>query len=124
MARTNSFKTYERGVRQQYTEETFTSGMQYTNSPLSEGYNKVILNFDLTDDGRTLTPRNGFKFDYASNYKSTAASSYVTNIETAVIVDAKRCFELFMNNSGLLLDASFECAARKITPIRHPEGNW
>lgn len=93
MARTNSFKTYERGVRQQYTEETFASGMQYTNSPLSEGYNKVVLNFDLTDDGRTLTPRNGFKFDYASNYKSTAASSYVTDIETAVIVDAKRCFE-------------------------------
>lgn len=29
-----------------------------------------------------------------------------------------------MNNSGLLLDAAFECAARKITPIRHAEDNW
>ena len=93
MAKVNSFKTYERGVRQQYTEELFSSGIQYTNSPLAEGFNKVILNFDLSDDGNTLTPRNGFKFDYASNIAGIAGNKYNDCLDTAMISDAKVCYE-------------------------------
>lgn len=39
----------------------FSKGMKYTNSPLSEGYAKVIANYDFKNDGECLVPRKSFK---------------------------------------------------------------
>lgn len=57
MASDNYFKKYNRGQRQQSTEETFNLGMQYTNTPLLQGACKLMVNFDMKDRGELLIPR-------------------------------------------------------------------
>ena len=47
-------------------EDQFSKGMQFTNAPLTDGYAKAIINFDLKNDGTSLVPRGGLH-DVASN---------------------------------------------------------
>ena len=47
--------------RLQLIEDSFKYGMFYTNTPLTEGYSKVLVNFDLHDSGASLTPRAGLR---------------------------------------------------------------
>lgn len=51
------FKKYNRGQRQQTVEEIFNLGMQYTNTPLTQGACKLMVNFDMKDKGEMLIPR-------------------------------------------------------------------
>lgn len=53
--------SYMRKSRLQLIEEGFIFGMQYTNTPLLEGYNKTMVNLDLHDAGVSLTPRAGLR---------------------------------------------------------------
>ena len=55
------FKQYSRNKRTQLTEESFSTGMQYTTAPITEGYSKELINFDLKDSGLSLIPRAGFR---------------------------------------------------------------
>lgn len=62
MAGTQLFKNTARNAhRQRYmtNEDQFSNGMQFTNAPLSEGYARAIVNFDLKNDGASLVPRGG-----------------------------------------------------------------
>lgn len=62
MAGTQLFKNTSRNVhRQRYmtNENQFSNGMQFTNKPLSTGFAKAIINFDLKNDGTSLVPRGG-----------------------------------------------------------------
>lgn len=62
MASTQLFKNTSRNAhRRRYMtdEDQFSKGMQYTNSPLSDGYAKAIVNFDIKNDGVSLVPRGG-----------------------------------------------------------------
>ena len=52
---------FSRGFRTQRIEENFAKGMQFTNSPLDEGYVKVMLNYDLQDSGEAVVPRPGLQ---------------------------------------------------------------
>jgi hypothetical protein len=61
MSGVESFKTYQRSVRAQVPEDVYNKGMQYTNAPLSEGFCRLMLNYDLKDSGNILTPRLGLK---------------------------------------------------------------
>lgn len=61
MATTQSFKTYERGTRVQTSNLKFGSGMYFTDAPLSEGYSRLLLNFDFNTDDITLVPRRGLQ---------------------------------------------------------------
>jgi hypothetical protein len=56
-----SFKNYQRSARVQLPEELYNKGMQYTDAPLSSGFCKTLVNFDLKDNGEVLTPRPGLK---------------------------------------------------------------
>lgn len=62
MAGTQLFKnTAKDAHRRRYmtNEDQFSKGMQFTNAPLTEGYAKAIINFDLKNDGTSLVPRAG-----------------------------------------------------------------
>ena len=64
MATTQLFKNTANNVhRKRYmtNENDFSKGMQFTNTPLDSGYVKSIVNFDLKNDGTSLTPRGGLQ---------------------------------------------------------------
>ena len=55
------YKTTERGSRVQNVEEAFSKGMYWTDMPLTEGYVKTLVNFDLKDNGASIVPRAGYQ---------------------------------------------------------------
>lgn len=55
------YKQTARQARIQTRESAFTKGMMYTNNPLSEGYNKVLINYDIDPLDGTLHPRKGLQ---------------------------------------------------------------
>ena len=55
--------SFKRGHRVQNIEETFAKGMSYTTAPLTEGYNRVLVNLDMQDSGNSVTPRLGLRAD-------------------------------------------------------------
>ena len=57
----NHFKKYKRENRIQTTEESFSSGMFYSTSPLGANYLKEIINFDLKNSGASIAPRSGIQ---------------------------------------------------------------
>lgn len=59
MGTKQAFKTYERGQRIQDTTVSFASGMSFTNTPLEEGFVKLLVNYDFGENGETLKPRKG-----------------------------------------------------------------
>ena len=56
-----AFKGAGRTPRQIVTEESYGRGMQYTASPLLEGFCKALVNFDFRDAGQMLVPRPGWR---------------------------------------------------------------
>lgn len=61
MAVTSSYKEYQRLERIMTVEDVFNLGMSYTNTPLREGYVKLLVNYDLKNRGDSLVPRGGIK---------------------------------------------------------------
>lgn len=61
MAGVYEFKKNIRQQRLQLIEENFNFGMQYTSVPLTEGYSKLLVNYDIHDQGTSLTPRPGLR---------------------------------------------------------------
>lgn len=72
---------FSRGYRLQNIEDNFAKGMQWTNTPLLEGYNKILINYDIYDNGASLKPRPGLRackgFHKAGNVDTYAADTAV-----------------------------------------------
>lgn len=69
-----SFKKMQHQSRIKYPENTFASGMNFSDSPLEPGASKILVNYDIADDGTSLKPRAGIRLKdiaVASNTKST-----------------------------------------------------
>lgn len=86
------YKTTERGSRVQNVEEAFSKGMYWTDMPLTEGYVKTLVNFDIKDNGSSITPRAGYQMydhygDPIENFIQYALK-YMANPDT--ISDAMR----------------------------------
>lgn len=71
--RTTAFKQYVRGQRGVTVEETFAGGINYTNTPLNEGYYNMLVNYAFKDDGKILIPRAGYKSVPESRTEITTA---------------------------------------------------
>lgn len=56
---TSGYKEYGRVERHITVEDSFTKGMTYENRPLENGYSKLMVNFDLRNQGTSLVPRGG-----------------------------------------------------------------
>ena len=83
----STYKKYARGVRVQIAEEAFNKGMYYTNTPLNEGYQKVLVNFDTKDAGEILLPRAGLRVFETDNLFNT------TILEDPTCIIGKDCRE-------------------------------
>lgn len=55
------FKKYAREQRIQTTEENFTKGIKFEQTPLEAGEHRYIVNYDMLNDGRIITPRRGIR---------------------------------------------------------------
>ena len=55
------FKKYAREQRIQTTEEDFTKGIKFEQTPLGSGEHRYIVNYDMLNDGRIITPRRGIR---------------------------------------------------------------
>ena len=58
---TQKYKQQQQQVRVISNESAYSSGMYYTDFPLSEGYAKVLLNFNIDSATGKLTPRKGLQ---------------------------------------------------------------
>jgi hypothetical protein len=67
-----------RSPRLQTTEESFASGMNYTDTPLADGYVHTLVNFDFLDDGQVVTPRKGLR-----------ATGLLRPIDPSILYDTK-----------------------------------
>lgn len=85
-----SFKTYERGTRAQVPEEIYNKGMQYTNAPLQEGYCKLLLNYDIKNNGDILSPRPGLSAYELVKYAEAPLVEYT---DTMLLVKGLECTE-------------------------------
>lgn len=56
----NAFKQRARGDRMLVTEEIYSGGMQYSDTPLPDGYLRTLVNFDIGNTGVKLMPRQGY----------------------------------------------------------------
>jgi hypothetical protein len=61
MAVTSSYKEYQRLERVMTVEDAFNLGMSYINTPLNEGFARLLVNFDLKNQSNYLVPRGGIK---------------------------------------------------------------
>lgn len=85
MARSGSYKTYARNRRIYTLENTFTGGMKYSNAPLDEGQMRQLVNFDLSNDRKTLSPRKGLR--YTSVLMENGAQTNITGTHTPKLID-------------------------------------
>ena len=57
----NSYKQTSRTQRIIRTEDNYSGGMMYVNTPLDTGYSRIILNLDLAENDKGLKPRAGLR---------------------------------------------------------------
>jgi hypothetical protein len=67
------YKNNKRQPRVQTTEENFNFGMNYTNTPLEQGYQKALVNYDIKNEGKALRPRAGLRVTELGMYPIIAA---------------------------------------------------
>ena len=84
MAQTGNFKSYERGNRYQTTHSAFSAGMHFTDAPIPEGAAKVLVNYDVGEDGMSLRPRKSL----SANKVAVARNTVERPIE---YIDSKYC---------------------------------
>lgn len=61
MGLTQKYKQQQQQVRVHTNESNYISGMYFTDAPLTEGYSKVLVNFDIDSLSGKLTPRKGLQ---------------------------------------------------------------
>lgn len=59
----NTFKKMNNTSRIFTSEEQFSLGMSYIDSPIAEGGERFLLNFDIADDNLAIKPRAGIRTD-------------------------------------------------------------
>ena len=57
----NAYNSHASRARTIVSENSFAKGMKYSNNPLTEGYVKTLINFQLSNDGTTIKPRLGYQ---------------------------------------------------------------
>lgn len=95
MATVSDYKQRGRKNRQSTIETDFSSGMQFTNGVVEEGYVKTLVNFDFTNNTKTLVPRAGLRtseFIFPDLGQEAVLESDLTS-EDISIKYAKECIE-------------------------------
>ena len=79
------FKKFQNTTRTFSSEEQFNLGMNYTDSPIEAGQSKVLLNFDISNDGVSLRPRAGFRTTKAAVSNGTVYTPNGAQILSAIV---------------------------------------
>ena len=61
MSSTQKYKQQQQQVRIHTNESVYDKGMWYTDTPLSEGYMRTLINYDIDSLSGALTPRKGLQ---------------------------------------------------------------
>lgn len=93
MATTGSYKEHGRLDRVMTVEDLFNYGMSYVDTPLPEGYVKLLVNFDLKNQGTSLVPRGGLKtidpvlgwFDPYGDYSAHSFEYTIHHVGSALV---------------------------------------
>lgn len=83
-----AFKKYERESRVQVSEENYNKGMQYTNAPITEGFSRLLVNYDIKDNGEIVMPRPGLVVK-----ELMTVPEVIADIDQLFIIDSKECTE-------------------------------
>lgn len=75
----SDFKVFERTRRAKVSEGSYGLGMFFTNAPLGEGANRLLVNFDIENQGTILKPRKGLKVTqrYRENTGTTLGNIFL-----------------------------------------------
>lgn len=88
-ANSNYFKKYNRENRVQLMESTFKDGIFYTKAPLDAGKARLLVNYDLMNEGASLSVRKGMRTEcvYApfTIEKSVVGSTTVTSGKVTIV---------------------------------------
>jgi hypothetical protein len=57
----SDYKAYERLPRYITVEDLFNMGMSYVDTPLASGFSRLLVNYDLKNQGNSIVPRGGLK---------------------------------------------------------------
>lgn len=91
MAATSNYKEYERLGRVMTVEDLFNFGMSYVHTPLTEGYARLLVNYDIKNQGISLVPRGGLKMlgEKLANCSTPPTHTYaVHHVGTTLVMTA------------------------------------
>lgn len=119
MATTSVYKYTDNHTRYITTEDSFATGMHYTNQPEEAGYAKALVNYQLKNSGTILTPRGGLQYvskDISTITKETNKSAVIIStgsmyVQTSDETDAILCnYTLYGNADDSLQITSSSCS--------------
>ena len=90
-----AFKQRARGDRMLVTEEIYTGGMQFTDAPLTDGYLRTLVNFDIGNTGVKLLPRQGYRPSRQGGEEKVYSVSDANPKEQVLCIDDIRLEERF-----------------------------
>lgn len=92
MGLTQKYKQQQQQVRVQTNESNYIKGMQFVDQPLTEGYSRVLINFDIDSLSGKLTPRKGLS-SLGLVLPTTAAKKHLSNANGYnTVVQSKVCY--------------------------------
>lgn len=114
------FKKFQNTTRTFNSEEQFNLGMNYTDSPVEPGQSKVLLNFDIANDGVSLKPRAGFRttktaVSNGTTYSPNGAQVLSTVIEKRYQGTVYKCIVTFDYNTKKLCIGTIAGISTEIT---------
>ena len=83
----DQYKQYQRAQRNLVTEEQFGGGMRYTDAPQEPGFCKALINFDIKDNGKLLTPRNGYRLLHSAGLGNFDTVKSIHHVAKGAILD-------------------------------------
>lgn len=95
---TKTFKTYTRGQRQSTIETDYSMGVMFTTGTVDFSYVKMLVNYDMSNEGKVLIPRPGLRTeelilpDIVSENDPNNRTYHTS--ENIAIRNAKECTEL------------------------------
>ena len=91
MGLTQKYKQQQQQVRVHTNESNYAKGMWFTDVPLTEGYSRMLINFDIDSLSGALTPRKGLQSIGKALPNSTAMEHLDAEHTHNIVVTSKLC---------------------------------
>lgn len=98
MGLTQKYKQQQQQVRVQTNESNYIRGMQFVDHPLTEGYSRMLVNFDIDSISGKLTPRKGLKSLGVVHPTENARTHLSHTSGYNTVVESKVCYSSGMTD--------------------------